>query len=251
MKGRSSFQRRVACALALVEGLEAFCRRLEGSLRVIVRPRPPKRFWTAQEDQELRKVYPNTRTKDLAKRFGRPIYSVHNHAHALGLKKSDAFLKTECYRYNGQGGIAYRFPKGHKPWNAGMKGLNHPGSRRTQFKKGGKPLNTWKPIGTETVTKDGYLVRKVTDFGGYNNDDWKFVHHLVWEKRRGPVPPGHVLGFKNGNKRDFRFSNLVLRTFAENMRLNTIHRYPVELKKTIRALAKLRRTIRRKEDEED
>jgi hypothetical protein len=188
------------------------------------------------------------RTDELAAQLGRSAQAVYVHAQALGLKKSAAYLASEAPHRN-KTRNAGCFRKGLTPWNKGRKGYCVPGSEKGWFKKGEKPLNTWKPIGTETVTKDGYLVRKVSDNGGYNNDDWKFVHHLVWEKKHGPVPPGHVLGFRNGNKRDFRLSNLVLRSFAENMRLNTIHRYPAELKKTIRALGKLRRTIRRKDEE--
>ena len=56
--------------------------------------------------------------------------------------------------------------------------------------------------------------------------------------------------FKDGNKTHIALNNLELLTRAERMRRNTIHRYPEELKSAIRAIGKLKRTIREVENEE-
>jgi len=69
----------------------------------------------------------------------------------------------------------------------------------------------------------------------------------VWEEAGGEVPPGHVLVFRNGNKRDIRPENLELITRAENARRNSIHRYPPELRAAMRTAGKLRRKIQEAE----
>lgn len=117
--------------------------------------------------------------------------------------------------------------------------------KETQFRKGNKP-HTWVPVGTEQV-RDGYLWRKVTDFGGRR--DWKQVHVMLWEEHNGPIQDGLILCFKDGNKRNIALDNLELITRAERMRRNTIHRYPPELKDAIRVVGKLKRTIREIEHE--
>lgn len=120
--------------------------------------------------------------------------------------------------------------------------------QETQFKKGerrGIAVELWKPIGTERISKDGYLERKV------NNDlplqrRWRAVHLILWEQAHGSVPKGHAVVFKNGNKSDIRLANLDLITRAELMRRNTIHNLPPDLKQVIQLTGALKRVIRRK-----
>lgn len=117
----------------------------------------------------------------------------------------------------------------------------------TQFKKGSKPRN-WLPIGSLRLSKEGYQQRKVTDTG-YQPRDWVAVHKLHWEEHHGPVPSGHCLCFRDANKQNIELANLELITRAERMRRNTIHRFPPELKDTIRQLNKLKRAISEASDE--
>ncbi len=113
------------------------------------------------------------------------------------------------------------FRPGQTSWN---KGLSYqPGGRiaENQFKPGHKP-QTWVPVGTEAVDKDGYLKLKVSDDrtvpSRYN---WKFVHVMKWEEYHGqPVPPKHVVRLKDGDKRNFDRENLALVSMAENAILN-------------------------------
>lgn len=219
------------------------------------RDRRPRHPWSTAEDAWLRRDFPRTTTPALAGEMGRTPSSLYQRARKLGLEKDPAFV-LETNRKLGAalaatpGAIAKRF----QPGRAG--GFHTEAQRRaflkagkaTRFQKGNHFTKTWKPVGTETMTKDGYLVRKVTDVGGYNNEDWKMVHVLTWEKHHGPVPAGHVVVFKDKNRAHIALGNLELITKAENMQRNTIHRYPVELKTTIRALGKLKRTIRRKDE---
>ncbi|WP_370189331.1 HNH endonuclease signature motif containing protein [Qipengyuania sp.] len=75
-------------------------------------------------------------------------------------------------------------------------------SARTQFKKGhrgGKAAELYQPIGTERVSKDGYRERKIHD-GMPFQSRWKEVHRIEWEELHGPVPEGHCLKCRDGDR---------------------------------------------------
>lgn len=207
-----------------------------------------RRRWTAAELTTLRKVDPTTETKEIAEQLERSVCSVYAQAALMGIRKTPEF-KAAMLRRLGKRlqvtGTGTRFQKGHVPWSKGRKGLDLGGrSRETRFKKGNRP-HTWVPVGTES-TSDGYRVRKVRDTGRGQWVDWKFVHHQLWENAHGrKVPRGHALVFKNGDRTDVRLENLELISRRELMRRNTIHNYPESVKGAIRALARLRKTIRK------
>ena len=201
------------------------------------------RWWTKQEDQQLRDLYPTHKLADIAEMMGRSISSVANRRTKLGLKRTpeqDAAI--------GDG----RFKPGHKqPWNKGKKGWHAGGrSKETQFKKGHKPSNTWRPVGAERVSKDDLLYRKVSDTG-VKNDDWKAVHVLVWEQENGPLPDGHIVIFKDKNRRNFDPDNLEAVTRAENMRRNSIDRYPPEYRQAAITLGWFKRKLNQLENEQN
>jgi hypothetical protein len=221
------------------------------------RPRAARRVWAAEDDEALCQAYPNTPTHLLATQLRRSIAATYNRAHALGLAKSAAYLAgPDAYRLRrgDQVGARTRFPKGHVPAN---KGLRRPGwfsgrMRETQFKRGerrGVAITLYKPIGTERVSKDGYLERKI-------NDDlplqrrWRAVHLVLWESVHGPIPRGHALAFLNGDKRDIRLDNLALITRRALMARNTVHNLPKPLARTIQLLGALKNSIRRRAERE-
>lgn len=207
-----------------------------------------KRFWTDSEVETLRKIYPDTPTPEVAKHFNRPVGQVYNKAHALGLRKSAEYLAgphASRLRRGDNVGKDYRFKPGFTPWNKGKPFKAGGRSHETQFKKGvlqGRAAEIAQPIGAERVTKDGYLQRKI------NNDlpmqsRWRAIHVIEWEAVNGPLPDGHLIIFKDGNKRNIALENLELITRAENMRRNTMHRYPKEITDAIRSRAVLNRRI--------
>lgn len=194
--------------------------------------------WSEDDLDLLRRFYPDDSNETLGRIFGRsPRYVMHK-AGELGLRKSDAYMATKpgC------------FSKGLTPWNKG-KPFSPAGSERGRFKKGQKP-HTWQPIGTERVTDEGYLQRKVTDTGNTPRD-YRPVHHLVWEAHTGgPVPEGHALVFRDGNLRNFDPANLELVTRAELMRRNSHHtRLPPELCQIIQLRGVLTRKINRRRNQ--
>lgn len=68
-----------------------------------------------------------------------------------------------------------------------------------------------KPVGSEYVGKDGYVMYKFaekTTVPGAK-DNWKLKHVWVWEQANGPVPEGCNIYFADGNRRNFDPGNLV------------------------------------------
>lgn len=221
---------------------------------------PTRRSWTSAEEAELRARYPHEPTAALARALDRTVKSLYQRAQALGVRKSDDYLTSAaaCRLRRGADnpGREYQFRPGHVPAN---KGLRHPPGwapgrmAAAQFKPGqiaGKAAQLLLPVGAEVIDPEGYRKRKVRDDAPPNQarKNWAFVHVLVWEAAHGPVPPGHVVVFRNGNKADIQPSNLELLTRADLMRRNSIHRYPPELKSTIRAVSKLAKKIRHAEE---
>ncbi len=134
----------------------------------------------------------------------------------FGTDLSHKALSATGKRHGIKSGRTGCFPKEHVPWNKGMKGFNF-GGKATQFKKGDKAHN-WVPVGSERITRDGYAEVKVQD--GKLQKNWKGKHILIWEEHNGPVPPGHVVIFGDGNNRNFDLDNLILVTRKQPVRLN-------------------------------
>lgn len=216
------------------------------------RYRAGKRLWSAEDDARMRREYPDTPTAVLARRLRRTVEAVYGRAETLGLHKSEAYLAGPhaCrLRRGDQVGKAYRFPKGHVPAN---KGLRRPGygpgrMKETQFKKKGTTTR-WMPIGSRRVA-DGYIYIKLADARNVpHTHNWYPEHVIDWEIAHGrPVPPGHALRFKNGDRTDVRLDNLELVPRAELMRRNSVHHLPAPLKETIQLLGRVRRQIRKRE----
>lgn len=166
-----------------------------------------RRRWTDVEIAVLRAFYPNSKTEDIAAALKRPTHAVYNKALAMGLRKSEAYLASpDAGRLDGKRGAGSRFVAGQPSWNKGIKGSSgqHPNTVRCHFRKGerrGAANNNYVPIGSERITKDGYLERKVTDDPNIvPARRWVGVHRLVWEAAHGPIPPGHAVAFLPGRR---------------------------------------------------
>jgi hypothetical protein len=208
------------------------------------RYRAGKRLWSESDDARLRREYPDMPTATLAIALGRTVSATYGRAKLLGLEKSNAFYRTPMsgrLRPGDLRGLSSQFLSGHVPDN---KGLRRPGWNRgrmveTQFKKGerrGVAVTLYKPIGSERISKDGYLERKTHDAlpEGISREEanrlrqrrWRAVHILVWEAEHGPLPKGHAVAFTNGDKRDIRLENLELISRRELMARNTVQNLP-------------------------
>lgn len=216
-----------------------------------------RRPWSREDDALLRRIYPDTPTAQVARRLKRTVAATYGRADKLGLEKSPSYLASPAacrLRRGDHVGVRSRFQKGHVPAN---KGLRRPGwapgrMRETQFKKGvrqGVAARLYKPIGTERISKDGYLERKVND-GLPLQARWRSVHLLVWEAAHGPLPKSHAVVFKNRDRTDIRLENLELIHRRDLMARNTVHNLPKPLAQTVQLLGALRRKINRRAQRE-
>lgn len=153
----------------------------------------------------------------------------------FGSDFSESQIKALRHNMKLVSGLTGRFSKEHIPFNKGMKGWHAPGVEKGWFKKG-NISPTQLPIGAEAETKDGYLRIKIGE-----PKNWKFKHRLVWEQLHGPIPAGHVITFKDGDRHNCAPENLMLITHEVNRELNRRHlRSPnPEITETAVALAKL------------
>ncbi len=195
--------------------------------------------WISYSDEELAWIkamadQPRAETHALfVQIFNRPDVSLSN-------------LNSLCKRKGWLTGRTGRFVKGQTSHNAGQKGLRYAGSEKGWFRKGerrGVATRLYQPIGTERLSKCGYLERKV-------NDDlplqrrWRTVHLIEWEAVNGPLPQGHALKCLDGNRLNTDPANWVSIPRALLPRLNgrfgrDYDTAPAELKPTILAIAQL------------
>lgn len=151
-----------------------------------------------------------------AERFGVTLNrsQIENQKHLLGVKSG-----TNGGRYQ-KGRTAEN--KG-KRWSEYMPPESQERSRATQFGRGNMPHNT-VPLGTERVTRDGYIEVKVAmrPSGRKAHDNWVSKQRLVWERTHGQhVPDGCMVVFADGDKRNFDPDNLVLETKVQHCMITT------------------------------
>lgn len=209
--------------------------------------------WTWADEELLRRNYATSLTLDLACALGLNIAQVLRKANAMGLRKSVELIAETARERSSRpvhGSLRTRIQPGTEPWNKGIKGVTgtQDACRATQFKPGTVP-HTWRPIGTQVVNADGVLDQKVSDEPGPRHKRWKPVSLLVWQAVHGPVPPGMVLVFKPGRQTVdpalITPDALELLTRAQLMQRNSIHNHPEPIKRAIRAVGALTRSINR------
>lgn len=213
-----------------------------------------KYHFTTEMLGELKELYPNTLSADLAKRFNCSVSAIYDRAQKLGVKKSKEF-RAETSRKHMQDpnhpGRNHQFKKGQIPPNKGKKQSEYMSAEAivrasvSRFEEGHTPSNT-KPIGHERVTKDGYVEVKTKDVGCLNNFELK--HRVVWKEHNGSIPKGYNIQFKDGNRQNCNIENLyIISRAAQVATENSIHRYPDELKKAIKLTKKLNKSIKQHE----
>lgn len=220
----------------------------------------PRRFWTEDEIAYVRDRYADTSTSEIARQLARSPGAVYQCAKKLGIEKSPTYLKTTWLQNGHSIGRATRFHKGHTPAN---KGLRRPGwapgrMADTQFKRGdrsGMAARNWKPIGTILTDSEGYQRIKIreAEYGkepaGFGNCRvWPFHHRYLWEQANGPIPEGHIVTFRDGNRQNCTIENLDLMTLADNARRNSMWtKLPRELAEAIQLTGAIKRQLRRRQ----
>lgn len=151
-----------------------------------------------------------------------------------------------------------RFPKGNISYNAGRKGTYSPGSEKGWFAKGsrhGLALENYKPIGSERLSRNGYLERKIHD-GLPLQSRWRAVYRINWEAANGPLPKGMALKCLDGDRTNTSPENweaipraILPRLVGGNRRQVRMIAYddaPAEVKPALLAVAKLQHQIRQR-----
>lgn len=209
--------------------------------------KPPvaRRFWSERECQIMREMFPENYTENVCQTLNRSYRSVCSQATLMGLKKSKAFMQMELARQADRlriVGVKSRYYKGREPENKGkpMPKDVYDKVKQTMFRKGNIPVNH-KPIGTERITKDGYIEIKVAE-----PNKWQSLHRLMWEETFGPIPKGMNVQFVTSDKTNVHPWNLELRTKAQNMKKNSYHNYGVEIARAIQLIGAINRQINKK-----
>ncbi len=141
-----------------------------------------------------------------------------------------AFLKNHKIRSNRDG----RFQKGQVSWNTGTKGVMKPNSG--SFQKGSRPVNH-RPVGSERVNVEGYIEIKTAE-----PNVWDLKQRVVYEREHGPIPEGHNVRFRDGDRLNCEPDNLILVDNRENALLNQrykMNHQPLEHRDTLVLLARL------------
>lgn len=200
--------------------------------------------WTATESRYLVATYADTDTDLIAGHLHMSRSQIYAQADKLGLKKSAEYIRRIRLAAAARAsvkGIATRFKPGNATWNKGLHYNAGGRSAETRFKPGRLP-NNFAPIGSERMTKDGYLQRKMTATG-YPPRDWVMVHKLIWLAAGNTIPPGYALRFKDGDKTHLVIDNLELISRKELMHRNSHHRLGKEFAQTVQLRGAITRQI--------
>lgn len=203
-------------------------------------------FWTSEQLQLLKELYPDTPTRQLCAVLNKSARSIYSQAKVYGLKKSDEYMNSPNSGRLLKGvrrSKGTEFKKGQKAWNKGVKlgrSWVKGNMEKTLFKKGQVPLNTLFD-GAESIRNSKgrpYIWVRISV------GVWREKHRLVWEQANGPIPAGCNVQFKDGNSLNCTLENLYLIDRHKQMAQNTIARYPTDLRNTMRLLKKLNRKIK-------
>ena len=173
--------------------------------------RCPPRFWTSERVEWFRAFVPGHTEPEISaeheRLFGAPLSEGQ-----IGNAKTKLGVRSGTH-----GG---RFEKGQTPHNKGKTWAEYVSpegqarSRATCFRKGevrGAALKREQPVGSERVSKDGYVEVKVSEgLQSRPNCNFRPKHHIVWEQANGyPVPPHTMIVFADHDKQNFDPPNLV------------------------------------------
>ena len=158
--------------------------------------------WTDEEKEYLALIVKGSTYKEITKKMN----------DKFEYNFSEEQVKGMMYRNKLTTGTGGYFKKGSTPWNKGLKG--YMGANKTSFKKGTIPPNQ-VPIGTESITKGGYIKVKVGE-----PNKWKLKQRYIYEQHYGEIPNNYNVIFADGNKMNFDIDNLIAVSKSEMLILN-------------------------------
>lgn len=162
--------------------------------------------WTDEEKQYMHDHLPGVPRREFAQMFN---------AH-FGLQLSESQIIGATKRYGFRNGLDFRFSPGQLAHNKGIR-VCYAGCEKTWFKQGHMPHNH-KPVGSERVSKNGYIEIKIAE-----PKTWRGKHLVIWENHNGKLPKGYAIVFGDGNRRNFDIDNLLLVSRSELLMMNKRH----------------------------
>ena len=136
----------------------------------------------------------------------------------FGIVLTEANIGNFKYKYKIKSGThGGQFQKGQEAHNKGQKVSKEVYEKMapTMFKAGNIP-NNYRPIGSERIDCDGYVMVKVAD-----PKSWRLKQRVLYEQYHGvKLEKSDVVLFLDGDKQNFSKDNLVKLTRAELARLN-------------------------------
>lgn len=205
--------------------------------------------------EKIRELYPSHTAKEISVILGISVSTVRNTAWAMGLRKSIEWIRENArnkFQDPEHPAKKYQFKKGNAPANKGKKISEYCSAEslekimKTTFKKNQVPANH-KDIGYERITRDGYIERKVAE-----PNKFRLLHRIIWEKHNGPIPKGHNIQFKDGNRLNVNIENLYMISKSDQLKNeNSFYaKYPKEIQIAIHAKAILSRQINKHQKKE-
>lgn len=134
----------------------------------------------------------------------------------FGYEITTSRIKSYIGNHKLKTGTTGQFKKGQVSHNKGKKMTPeiYKKCAKTMFKKGNIPENH-RPVGSERITKDGYVEIKIAE-----PNKWALKHRYLWEKENGKVPDKHILIFRDNDKTNVNLENLILISQSENLVIN-------------------------------
>lgn len=169
---------------------------------------------TEKEELFVRENYLSIPVKSLAKILNRGQTSVRSSIQRQGL-----VIPQDLIDYRKDIG---RKRKGEIAFNRGMKQTTYMTTEAiektiaSRFKKGTIPPNT-VPVGTEVVSKGGYIKVKIEE-----PKLWMFKQRLIWQQHHGEIPDQHIIIFLDGDILNFEINNLACIKREQHVRRDSI-----------------------------
>ena len=202
-----------------------------------------KTFFTEEEDKFIKENYLTMPIKKMGDKLKRSYCGIQGRLNHYNLvipreiieqRKKDSQKRPGCI-----------------PMNKGLKQTDYmtpeqiERTKATRFKKGHIPFNAIGFKNGDVSIRIDHKNRSGTKYKWIriSMGHWKMLHHFLWEEMYGERPEGAVLRFKDGNQMNCTVDNLELIDKKTNMILNTIHRYPDELKRSMRLLGRLKKEL--------
>lgn len=195
---------------------------------------------TPEIDRIIKKDYLQVPVKQLARTIGKSQTFLKTRLRQLGLAIPREII--DMRKYDSQ------IKKGNTPLNKGKKMPPevYEKTKATMYKKGHQPHNTREKDGVITVRRDTTSKRQYK-YIRISLGKWVPLHQHNWVKKNGAYNTRkYCLWFKDGNSLNCKPNNLELITRKENRYRNKtkFHHYPEDLQKQIKAINKLKKTIK-------